>query len=75
VLDVFGGGIHNDPEQYTAERIDHRARLISYGIDARSQRFPKETPYVYQPLADEGYRWNAEAKQNLKDYNLEDLGI
>ncbi|MBT3695896.1 MAG: phytanoyl-CoA dioxygenase [Gammaproteobacteria bacterium] len=75
VLDVFGGGVHNDPEQYTAERIDHRARLISYGIDARSQRFPDETPYVYQPLADVGYHWNAEAQEDLKDYNLEDLGI
>jgi hypothetical protein len=75
VVDVFGGGVHNDPEQYTAERVDHRSRVISYGIDARSQRFPDETPYVYQPLSDLGYRWDAQAKLDIKDYNNEDLGI
>ena len=75
VVDVFGGGVHNDPEQYTAERVDHRARVISYGIDARSQRFPDETPYVYQPLSYLGYRWDAQAKLDIKDYNNEDLGI
>jgi hypothetical protein len=49
--------------------------VISYGIDARSQRFPDETPYVYQPLSYLGYRWDAQAKLDIKDYNNEDLGI
>ena len=44
---------------------------------ARRQRLADETPFVYRPFADAGehYVWNAEAKANLKDYNLLDLSI
>ncbi len=77
VLDVQGGGVHNAPAVYDAARIHERARLIGYAIDARRQRFPDETPYVYKPFADAGesYRWDEHAKADLKDYNLLDLSI
>ena len=46
-------------------------------IDARRQRFPDETPYVYAPLADctDDYVWTPEAKSSVKDYNVHDIGI
>ena len=77
VLGVTAGGIHNSAATYDADRIRERARLIGYGIDARRQRFPDETPFVYKPHADEGlvYRWDEKAKADLKDYNLLDLSI
>ena len=77
VLGVAGGGIHNVPAVYDEERIRTRSRLIGYAIDARRQRFPEETPFVYQPFAASGERhaWNSEAKAGLRDYNLLDLSI
>ena len=77
VLGVKAGGVHNAVAVYDEDRIRERARLIGYAIDARRRRFPGETPYVYKPHADEGlsYRWDAEAKAGLKDYNLLDLSI
>jgi ectoine hydroxylase-related dioxygenase (phytanoyl-CoA dioxygenase family) len=77
VLGVLGGGVHNEPAVYDAERIRHRARLIGYAIDARRQRFPDETPYVYAPHAEAGetWRWDDAARADIHDYNLEDLGI
>ena len=77
VLGVQGGGVHNAPAVYDAERIRQRARLIGYGIDARRRRFPDEAPYVYRPHAESGetWAWNAAAKAGLKDYNLLDLSI
>ena len=77
VLGVKGGGLHNAPAVYDAERIAKRARVIGYGIDARRQRFPDETPYVYKPFSEAGvvHQWNDAAKADLKDYNLLDLSI
>ncbi len=77
VLDVTAGGVHNARATYDAARIHQRARLIAYAIDARKQRFPDETPYVYQPFKGEEnhYRWNDAARASLKDYNLLDLSI
>jgi hypothetical protein len=77
VLGVSGGGVHNAPAVYDAARIRERARVIGYAIDARRQRFPNETPFVYKPHAEEGltYRWDAAAKAGMKDYNLLDLSI
>jgi hypothetical protein len=48
-----------------------------YGIDARRQRFPDETPYRYAPMADDAdtYRWTPAAKADIRDYNLQDIGI
>ena len=77
VLGVSGGGVHNAPAVYDAERIRERAKVIGYAIDARRHRFPDETPFVYKPHADAGetYRWDAAAKAGIKDYNLLDLSI
>jgi len=77
VLGVKAGGVHNKEAVYDAERIRERARLIGYGIDARRQRFPDETPFAYKPHADAGenYRWDGKAKATIKDYNLLDLSI
>ncbi|MCO6418747.1 phytanoyl-CoA dioxygenase family protein [Siccirubricoccus sp. KC 17139] len=77
VLGVRGGGLHNAPGVYDADRIRERARVIGYAIDARRQRFPQETPFAYQPHVAEGlsYRWDAAAKAGMKDYNLLDLSI
>ncbi len=77
VLGVKGGGVHNAPAVYDVERIRRRARMIGYAIDARRQRFPDETPFVYRPHAEAGesWRWDAAAKADIKDYNLLDLSI
>jgi len=75
VLGVMGGGVHNAPEVYDAERIERRSRVIGWAIDARRQRFPAETPYCYAPHAGEPIVWDKEARASLKDYNLLDLGI
>jgi len=77
VLGVTAGGVHNARATYDEARIRERARLIAYAIDARSQRFPNETPYVYQPFVgqEDDYRWNDRARATLKDYNLLDLSI
>ena len=77
VLGVTTGGLHNAVAHYDEARIQTRSRLIGYAIDARRQRFPDETPYVYKPLAKAGERcrWTAEAKAGIRDYNLLDLGL
>jgi len=77
VLGIRGGGVHNAPAVYDAERIRRRSHLIGYAIDARRKRFPDETPYNYKPHTNSGERfvWNDEARAELKDYNLLDLSI
>jgi hypothetical protein len=77
VLNITSGGIHNPISLYDDAYIRHRSRMIMYGIDARRQRFPDETPYVYQPLADnaDAYHWTAATQAEIKDYNLNDIGI
>ena len=77
VLGIKSGGVHNPISEYTEEYIRSRARMIAYGIDARRQRYPGETPYVYQPLADaaDQWRWSPEKRAEIKDYNLQDIGI
>ena len=63
---------------YDEARIDERSAVIAVAIDARRQRFPHETPYVYQPFAgrEEDYRWSAETRERvIRNYNLKDLGI
>ena len=77
VLGVEGGGVHNARSVYDEERIAERAKMIGYGIDARRQRFPHETPFIYRPHADAGvsYVWTEASKAAIKDYNLLDLSI
>ena len=77
VLGVESGGVHNPVSVYDEAYIRKRSRLIIYGIDARRQRFAEETPYRYAPLADcvDRYRWTPAAKAEIRDYNLQDIGI
>lgn len=77
VLGVTAGGVHNAVATYTEARIRERSRLIAYAIDARRQRYPAETPYVYAPFAgqEDDYRWNETVRPSLRDYNLLDLSI
>ena len=77
VLGVKSGGVHNPVTVYDEQHIKTRSRVIGYGIDARSQRFPNEKRFVYEPFAgrEDEYRWTPAAKAGLKDYNLMDLGI
>lgn len=77
VLDIEAGGLHNARAVYDAARISRRARMLGYAIDARRQRFPDETAFRYQPHISAGldYTWNADARADIRDYNLEDLSI
>ncbi|MBT5108309.1 MAG: phytanoyl-CoA dioxygenase [Rhodospirillaceae bacterium] len=77
VLDVRSGGVHNEVTTYDDAYIRHRSRLIMYGVDARRQRFPGEAQYTYAPLADSAgeYAWTPDAKADIRDYNLHDIGI
>ncbi|GAA6137953.1 hypothetical protein NBRC116583_17000 [Arenicella sp. 4NH20-0111] len=45
--------------------IETRARVIAYGIQARSERFPNEIHYDYFPLPTlmEECKWGAEANK------------
>ena len=69
--------LHGAAGVYDEARIAQRARVIGYAIDARRQRFPDETPFVYQPHAATGetFAWDAQARASMKDYNLLDLSI
>jgi hypothetical protein len=77
VLGATGGGIVGAERVYDENHIRERSRPIGYAIDARRQRYPEETPFVYRPFADAGeaYRWNDTARASLADYNLLDMGI
>lgn len=77
VVGVTSGGVHNARATYDEQRVRERSKLIGYAIDARKQKFPHETPYVYQPFAgrEADCVWNDEARRSLKDYNLLDLSI
>jgi hypothetical protein len=77
VLGVTGGGLHAAPAVFDEARIRERARVIGYGIDARRQRFPDETPFVYRPHAEAGpsCRWDDAARATMRDYNRLDLSI
>ena len=66
------------PVAYDEEYIHERARLIAVAIDARQQRFPHESRYVYQPFIgqEDANRWNEAARENIvKDYHLKDLRL
>ncbi len=77
VLGVQGGGILGLDTVYDDAHIRERSRTIGYAIDARRQRFPEETPYVYRPFADAGeeFRWDDAARASLVDYNVMDIGV
>lgn len=77
VLGVESGGVHNEIAVYDEARIHERSKAIMWAIDARAQRFPHESRYVYAPFAgqEEDYRWGPDAAAQLRDYNMLDLGI
>ena len=75
VLGVAGNGIHSAAAIYDEQRINQRSKLIGYAISARAERFPEEMPYHYEPLANQSLLWNEEAREDIADYNLLDLGI
>lgn len=77
VLGVQSGGVHNPISTYDEAYIEERSKVIGFAIDARAQRFPHETRYVYQPFVgrEDEFRFTPEARDGLKDYNLRDLGI
>lgn len=51
---------------YDEEFIHARSRMIQLAIDARRQRYPHETPYVYEPFRgrEEECRWSASLKED-----------
>ena len=63
---------------YTPEWIEERSRIIPLAIDARRQRYPDETAFVYRPLEAEAgsFRFDDSTRERvLKNYNLLDMYI
>lgn len=61
---------------YDAEFIGSRARIIELAIDARSQHFPAEKRFRYQPFLGQTVRFDpAKFDDDIRDYNLKDLAI
>ena len=77
VLGVKGGGVHSEAQVFDEEIIQRRSKSIGYAIEARKAKYKDETPYSYKPFKDSNikYVWNDNSRNDLKDYNLEDLSI
>ena len=63
---------------YDDAHILQRSRVVGVAINARHERFPHETPYVYQPVAAEADALalsDATRQSVLHNYNLLDIGI
>jgi hypothetical protein len=77
VLGTQGGGIHSEAQVFDEAVIERRSRSIGYAIEARKQKYPNEEPFKYYPFEQSGksFVWNDSAREDLKDYNLEDLSI
>lgn len=77
VLGVSGGGVHSEAQVFDDEIINRRSKSIGYAIEARKAKYKDEEPYSYRPFKDKGkkYIWDSNARQDLIDYNLEDLSI
>jgi ectoine hydroxylase-related dioxygenase (phytanoyl-CoA dioxygenase family) len=77
VLNVKGAGIHSPSQIYTDKIIEERSKVIGYAIDARSQKYPHEKPFVYKPFSgsNNSFVWCDRTKDEIKDYNLLDLSI
>ena len=78
VLGVTTRKLTGETVTYDQARIDERCRILQLAIDARRQRFPHETPYVYKPLAgrEEESRWSETTRQTLlMNYNQRDMFI
>jgi hypothetical protein len=78
VLGVTTRRLNGVVETYSEARIAARTRILQIAIDARRQRFPRETPHVYRPLAgrEDENRWNEATRgEVLKNYNQLDMFI
>ena len=77
VIGTQGGGIHSEAQVFDDEIIERRSRSIGYAIEARKQKYPNEETYKYYPFEQSGksFVWNDSSREDLKDYNLEDLSI
>jgi len=78
VLGAHGALSQSGQEVYDEDRIFERSRVIALAIDARSQHYPDETRFDYQPFRGlrDKYRYNDETVETvLRDYNLKDLSI
>jgi hypothetical protein len=75
VLGAMGSGIHGVVGELDEARIAKRSEMIGWGIAARSQRYPTETPFAYQPLRGRTFEWNDDARAAIHDYSLLDLSI
>lgn len=75
VLGSIGSGIHGVVGPLDEERIATRSRVIGIAIEARSEKYPDEESFIYQPLAEESFEWNDAARDELHDYSLLDLSI
>ena len=77
VIGTQGGGIHSEAQVFDEEIIERRSRSIGYAIEARKQKYPNEEAYKYYPFEQSGksFVWNDSSREDLKDYNLEDLSI
>lgn len=78
VLDVTTELLSGDLATFDEDRVNERSRMISIAIDARRQRFPAETSYIYRPLIgrEDQNRWNEETRRSVvRDYNLRDMYI
>ncbi len=77
VLGTKGGGIHSEAQVFDEETINRRSKSIGYAIEARKAKYKDEKPYEYKPFLQSGktYLWDEKARQDLIDYNLEDLSI
>lgn len=65
VLGVRTKGYGGPLVEYDEEYIRERSKMIALAIDARRQKYPHETPYVYVPFAgrEDDYRWNEKLKE------------
>jgi len=77
ILGSTGNGIHSAKAVYDAERIFERSKMIAWAIDARKQHFSGEQPFDYKPFRgmSDKYPFDEQARVEMKDYNLRDLGI
>lgn len=75
VLGAMGSGIHGVVGVLDEQRIAKRSEIVGWAISARSQRFPDETPFAYQPHQDQAFEWSEAARDEIRDYSLLDLSI
>ena len=75
VLGQMGSGIHGSVGVLDEARVRERSRMIGWAIAARRERYPDETPFGYEPLAGEEFRFDEAARSQLVDYNNLDLSI